>query len=159
MDKFNNTHFEQIIEASKTAPRKRSHHFFNTSPEDLLQSIYIAMQPGTYVRPHKHKHPDKREMFIAFSGKFLILQFDNEGAITDHIVLDPATKHFSVEIEARIYHTVMCLAPDSVGVDIKNGPFSQINDKNFAPWAPKEGDPDCNDYMQNICKELKLPIL
>ncbi|MEZ5197154.1 MAG: WbuC family cupin fold metalloprotein [Bacteroidales bacterium] len=158
MDKFDNNHFNKIVEASTTAPRKRFHHFFNTSPDDLLQSIYIAMQPGTYVRPHKHQSPDKREIFVAFTGRFLILQFDDRGIITDHIILDPTTNNFSIEIEPRIYHTVFCLAPDSVGIDIKNGPFSPINDKNFAPWAPKEDESGCLEYINNILYQLSITL-
>ncbi|MCD4729519.1 MAG: hypothetical protein K8R74_02885, partial [Bacteroidales bacterium] len=61
-------------------------------------------------------------------------------------------------IKERVYHTVVCLVSDSIAYEIKDGPYKPIDDKNFASWAPKEGDPSCADYIDKILKELKIQI-
>ncbi|MBM3436837.1 MAG: cupin fold metalloprotein, WbuC family, partial [Bacteroidetes bacterium] len=56
----------------------------------------------------------------------------------------------------RKYHTIICLEPDSVIYELKDGPYDPADDKNFAPWAPKEGEPGCEEYMTKILYSLGL---
>ena len=59
---------------SRNAQRKRAHHTFHKSDDDTLQRMLNAMQPGTYLQPHKHENPDKREVFLVLTGKFLVVE-------------------------------------------------------------------------------------
>ena len=34
--------------------------------------------------------------------------------------------------------------------EIKDGPYNPIDDKNFAPWAPKEGSEDVPEYIERL---------
>jgi cupin fold WbuC family metalloprotein len=126
--------------------------------DDTLQRMINSMQPGTYLRPHKHENPDKREVFIVLTGKFLVIEFDHEGNIRDHMILDPDTNQFAAEVNARTFHTVICLEPNSAAYELKDGPYNPIDDKNWAPWAPKEGDEGCEAYNQQLLKQLKINI-
>ncbi|HIC0138358.1 TPA: WbuC family cupin fold metalloprotein, partial [Enterobacter hormaechei] len=38
------------------SPRLRAHHNFHPELSDPVQRLAIAMEPGTYVRPHRHPH-------------------------------------------------------------------------------------------------------
>src|SRR4028119_475979 len=131
---------DQVSAKAKVSPRKRMNHNFHQSPEDLLNRMLNAMEPGTYVCPHKHESPEKREAFIVLSGSFLIVEFDNTGKITDHIILNREKGNFGLEIAPGTYHTLICLEPGSVLYELKDGPYNVSNDKQFAPWAPAEGD-------------------
>jgi cupin fold WbuC family metalloprotein len=143
---------------SRVAKRKRAHYTFHKTDDDTLQRMLNAMQPGTYLQPHKHENPDKREVFLVLTGKFLVVEFEENGNITDHMILDANSHQYAAEIAERVYHTVICLAPDSIAYEIKDGPYRPIDDKNFASWAPKEGDPDCAVYIDKILKELNIQI-
>ena len=33
---------------------------------------------------------------------------------------------------------------------MKPGPYSQANDKDFAPWAPREGEPGAAEYLERL---------
>lgn len=101
-------------------------------------------------------HPINVKIFIAFKGRFVFLKFDEKGEIVDHFILDPKTNSYSAEINSKIYHTLICLESDSVGLDLKTGPFHPINDKDFAEWAPKEGDERCEDYLNDILNKLNI---
>lgn len=148
----------EIIEKSRKAERKRAHFVFHKTDDDPIQRMLNAMQPGTYLQPHKHESPDKREVFLGLTGKLLVVLFDMNGQITNHMILDPSKLEYAMEIPARTFHTVICLEPDSIAYEIKDGPYDPIDDKNFASWAPKEGDTDCQKYLDKILNELGLDL-
>ena len=137
-------------------PRLRKNLNYHTDYADPINRMLNALQPGTYVQPHRHRDPDKRETFIILSGKIAVLEFDDEGSITDHVILRPLTGAYGVEIAAGVWHTLIILEHDSVIFEVKDGPYSPIDDKNFASWAPKEGDERCAAYLDELKGKLNL---
>jgi len=158
MIKIANDLLKKMMSKSKASSRGRTNHNFHDGPADPLQRMLNSMQPGTYLQPHKHENPDKREVFIALTGKFVVVQFNDDGSIADHMVLDPSKNDVAAEMKARIYHTIISLAPDSIIYELKDGPYSPLDDKNFATWAPTEGNPECSQYLNSILAELKIPF-
>ncbi len=140
------------VEALKSE-RLRKNYNYHESFDDPINRMLNAVEPGSYVQPHKHENPDKREVFLLLRGKMAVVFFDNEGNITEHVILDNE-KHFGVEIPPSVWHTIIALKPGTVVYEIKDGPYSPADDKNFASWAPKEGDAECADYINEVLKEL-----
>ena len=122
----------------------------------MLQRLINAMEPGTYVHPHKHEHPDKREVFLVLTGTLLVVEFDENGIITDHIILNRNIGNYGVEIAQRTYHTIISIEKGSVAFEMKDGPYDPADDKCFATWAPPENSPDCPAYIQNILVKLNI---
>ena len=143
---------------SRQSKRGRINHNFHSGPTDPLQRMLNSMQPGTYLQPHKHENPDKREVFMALTGKFVVIQFNDDGSIADHMILDPKNYEYAAEVAARTYHTILCLEPDSIIYELKDGPYDPADDKNFAPWAPVEGNPGCQEYLDNLLNQLNIPL-
>ena len=158
MKKIDKQLLKDMNSKSRIAPRKRAHYTFHKSDDDTLQRMLNAMQPGTYLQPHKHEDPDKREVFLVLTGKFLVVEFDRHGKIVDHVILDAHDQLHAAEIAERTYHTVICLAPDSIAYEIKDGPYDPIDDKNFASWAPKEGENGCEKYLESILDQLNITL-
>lgn len=158
MIKFDDNLINNIVAKSRIAERKRSHHLFHQFHSDPLQRMLNSMQPGTYLQPHKHEDPDRLEVLVVLKGKYLVVEFKNNGEIKDHMILEAGSLQQGAEIAAAVFHTVICLEPDSVLYEIKEGPFSPIGDKDFASWAPKEGSPQCDGYLQNILDKLAIGI-
>jgi hypothetical protein len=46
-----------------------------------------------------------------------------------------------IEIYGGEWHSVVFHAPAAVVLEVKPGPYEPEFDKEFAEWAPKEGDP------------------
>lgn len=153
MIKINQNLIAELAEIASISTRKRINYNFHKVPGDPLQRLLNVMQPNTYLQPHKHENPDKREVFIALKGKFLALEFGDEGNIVDFVILDPTTGNYAAEVPARTYHSVICLEPDSAIYELKDGPYDPADDKHFAPWAPKEGEAGCEGYIIKILKE------
>jgi len=124
-------------EASVSA-RKRKNYNFHKQDSDLLQRMLNALEPDTYVRPHKHVNPDKREIFILLKGKIAVIEFDDAGNISDKIILEHALGNYAAEIKTGSWHTVISLGNNSVYYEVKDGPYDPVNDKVFAKWSPEE---------------------
>jgi cupin fold WbuC family metalloprotein len=147
---------EEVSDLAKESQRLRKNYNFHKSPDDILQRMLNALEPGTYVHPHKHENPDKVEAFIILAGKLLVLEFDDNGKIIQHTVLSLSDKCYGVEIPARTWHSIIALESGTVVYEVKNGPYSPIDDKNFAPWAPKEGDSACESFNLHLIKQCGL---
>jgi cupin fold WbuC family metalloprotein len=154
MIRIDNSLLNTLSGKAKAAPRLRTNHNFHQSAADPLNRMLNAMEPGTYVQPHKHENPDKREAFLLLRGKMLVVSFDNAGNVTDHVVLDPQAGNFGLEVPPRTYHTLVCLAEGSVLYELKDGPYDVSNDKVFAPWAPSEGSPEAPEYNRQLLRRL-----
>ena len=150
MIKIDTRLLDETSSKAKISPRRRMNYNFHKDLSDTFQRLLNAMEPLSYIQPHKHEQPDKREVFFALRGRIVVIEFDESGNIADHILLDPLTGKFGAEIPERTYHTIVALDPDTVAYEMKDGPYSPIDDKNFASWAPKEGDPGTRKYLEEI---------
>jgi cupin fold WbuC family metalloprotein len=148
----------RVSSEAKASARLRKNYNFHSEYSDPTNRMLNAFEPGTYVQPHKHETPDKWEVFILLTGKSLVLRFDNSGNIIDHVILDHAQGIYGVELPAREWHTVLSLAPGTVLYEVKPGPYVPIDDKNFAPWAPKEGSPDVAAYLSSLLAQLGIGV-
>jgi cupin fold WbuC family metalloprotein len=151
---ISNKELDVLKTQAKQSERKRKNFNFHKHPDDTLQRMMHAMNPGTYVHPHKHENPDKREAFIILEGKVAVIEFDDAGKIVSYIILNRDTCNYGVEIPERTWHMLIALEENSVVYEVKDGPWSPLDDKNFAPWAPKEGDAACQAYLELLKKEL-----
>ncbi len=153
---INDDLLQAVIEKAETSPRRRMNYNFHPQLDDPLQRMLNCLEPGTYIQPHKHEDPDKCEAFILLKGKVLVVEFDDEGNIVTHAFLKAGTGTYGAEIAPRVFHTIIPLEEGSVVYEIKNGPYSPLNDKNFARWAPKEGEERCQVYIEKIINIVNI---
>lgn len=146
----------KLSDEAKHSSRKRMNFNFHPQPDDTLQRMMHAMHNGTYVQPHKHDNPDKTEAFIILRGKVAVVEFSEDGIPVNHTILNRDTGHFGVEIPPGTWHCLIALEDDSVVYEVKDGPYSPADDKNFANWAPKEGDVECDQYLKSLIEKLQL---
>ena len=153
---IDHTILEELSTKAKRSERKRMNFDLHYGPHDVLQRLLNAMEPGTYVRPHKHDTPDKREVFIMLRGRMAVVIFDGNGRIENHAVLDNTEGKYLVEIPPKKWHTLICLQQNTVMYEIKDGPYDVATDKQFANWAPQENTAEAQEYLAEIIKLLKL---
>lgn len=152
---------KQLLDATtakaKVSPRLRMNHNFHDDLADPVNRLINAVEPGTYLRPHRHKDPDKDEAFLLLRGKVATFTFDDEGNITETIILSPADGVYGADIKAGTWHTILVLESGSVIYEAKPGPFAPLSPDNFAPWSP---EPDASGEVEVFMEQLKksLPI-
>jgi len=130
---------EAAVVASRSRERRRANHNLHPALDDPIQRFLNVLQPDSYVRPHRHE-ADRFELFLVLAGRAAAILFDAAGAVIETVALAPdATR--AVEIPGGRWHTLLALEPDTVLFEVKPGPYRPLTDKDFASWAPAEGDP------------------
>jgi cupin fold WbuC family metalloprotein len=140
--------FASLIERARQSPRLRTNHNFHSSAEDNPHRFLNVMTRGTYITPHRHRDPPKSESFIVLEGELAFFIFDDAGQVTGTHVLGRDT--IGIDIQPGVWHTIAVLSEHVVCFEVKPGPYSAANDKDFAPWAPMEGDPRAKAYLEGL---------
>ncbi|MGA9852964.1 MAG: WbuC family cupin fold metalloprotein [Gammaproteobacteria bacterium] len=134
----------RLHENALDSPRLRTHHNLHASHEEPIHRMCMAMEPGTYVRPHRH--PDKWELLLIVSGEMLVLSFDDAGTVLSRTLLSAGGYTYGLETPAGIWHAVVTLAPSTVVFECKAGPYVPTAEQDFAPWAPPESHPRAAEF-------------
>ena len=125
-----------LAREAAAAARGRAHQLWHADHGDPVQRLAMALQPGTYVRPHRHAEPPKWEAMVLLAGRVDVLLFDDDGRVTDRATLAGEGGSQVVEIPAAAWHSLVAVEPDSALFEFKQGPFAPSS---FAGWAPDEG--------------------
>jgi cupin fold WbuC family metalloprotein len=141
---------ERTASEALAAPRKRKNHNFHARPEDSAHRLLNAIEPGSYIQPHRHLDPAKDETFVVVRGRVGLICFDDSGAVTRSAVMCPDGEVIGANIPHGIFHTLVSLAPGSVFLEAKAGPYVPIAEAERAPWAPAEGDPDAAAFLSRL---------
>jgi len=145
---------DRVSEEANKNPRKRMNHNFHDNGEEILQRMLNALEPGTYLPPHKHT--EKVEIFLLLRGKVHVLLFDDAGEIVEVKTLDPNVGEYGVEIPVGIWHTIFVEESGSVIYEIKEGPYVLGVGIEFAPWAPQpDSFTEVENYMNSLSKKVK----
>lgn len=133
--------FQALSAKAQGVARARANLNLHPQLDDPVQRFLNAIEPGSYVRPHRHAEPQaKWELFVVLSGAVAVLVLDDAGVVQERVVLDAAGDCRAVEIPAGAWHTLAALVAGTVLFECKQGPYQPASDKDFAPWAPREGE-------------------
>ncbi|MCH1503345.1 MAG: WbuC family cupin fold metalloprotein [Verrucomicrobiales bacterium] len=146
---------DRLCREATASPRRRAHLNLHEDLEEDVQRLLIAMQPGTYVRPHRHPEPYKKETLIILQGRCACFTFHNDGSINKSVILDPAKGTYLCEIPDQQWHGVTCLSDNTVVLEFKRGPYTPLTPENFATWAPEENSNTCSEYMVHLIRTVE----
>lgn len=136
--------FDAVAAEARSSARLRRNHNLHAEPE-LVQRFLNVMQPGTYVRPHRHLRSSPGEgfeCFLVLQGSMGVLLLDSDGTVIQQLRLDGEGPLRGVEIPEGVFHTLVALAADTVIFEIKQGPYQPASDKDFLAIFPAEGSPE-----------------
>lgn len=111
-----------------------------------------AVEPESYVRPHRHLRPDKVEVFLCLRGRGALVTFDDGGAIQDVAILSADGDCWGAEVPPGTWHTLVSLEPGSVFYEVIEGPYDPDSHKKFAPWAP--GEEEGQAYLEHLRERI-----
>ncbi|MEM9567689.1 MAG: WbuC family cupin fold metalloprotein [Cyanobacteria bacterium P01_E01_bin.34] len=142
------TLLDSVAVVASDSPRLRKNYNFHQLDE-TVQRMLNVLQPGTYVRPHRHIRSEGAngfEFFVVLQGKLGMLTFDERGTICDRIVLCANGPVYGIELEEGVYHSLLSLAPNTVIFELKEGPYNAATDKEFLRMFPDEGTPEAAEF-------------
>lgn len=130
------------LAASRSSPRHRMLLPIHRHQEDIVQRMVNFMQPGTYIQPHQHPRDFATETILVMQGEMGFVVFDESGSLLSAHRIKQGEL---IDIEARVWHGVVALDPDTIILEIKRGPYDDT-DKVFADWAPAEDTEEMPEY-------------
>ena len=145
--------FSSLCKKAEASPRRRHSYNIHQDPKEACQRLLNYLCHDTYITPHRHRLSNKLETLIALRGVFALLLFDENGQV-DRVHFFGSERYLCVDafvvIDPQEWHTVIALEGDCLLFEVKEGPYEPGLAKEFAPWAPLEGSPDCKKYLSKL---------
>ncbi|CAN5690906.1 WbuC family cupin fold metalloprotein [soil metagenome] len=139
-----------LSDLAKASPRLRKNLNFHADDAAQCHRLLNALEPGTYLQPHRHLNPNKDETMIVLSGRFGVLIFDDAGQVVDTVILAQENGNLALTLPVGMFHSTVALATGSVFFESKAGPYAPLTDDEKASWAPAEGEPGCAEYLAKM---------
>ena len=126
---------DRLSQEAKTSERLRMNLDLRNSTADQSQRMLNALEPGTKVPVHRHQ--DTNETVVMLRGSIRELFFDEAGQITEEILLRANAEPSAMNIPAGAWHTLECLEPGTILLEMKDGPFVPRQPEDERPqWNP-----------------------
>jgi len=140
---------DQVTAQARQGDRLRKNHNLHPTDAFCCHRLLNAMEPGSYIQPHRHLDSNKDESMVILRGRLGIVSFDEAGAVTGAHLLQ-AGDAVAVDIPHGEFHTVVSLEPGTVFFEAKAGPYLPLTAGEKAPWAPAEGDGSAGGYHASL---------
>jgi cupin fold WbuC family metalloprotein len=147
---FGRDAFDALTANARETPRLRKNRDFHDGPAHPAQRFLNAVEPDSYVRPHRHREPYKEETFVVLRGAFGLVLFDDSGNVTERALLRLGSELVGAHVPAGVFHALVALEPGSIFFEVKAGPYDVRTDKEWGAWAPAEGDPEAARYLERL---------
>ena len=127
---INDAFLDNLTERAKSSPRLRMNMDLRNSPTDQSQRMLNAIEPGSPMPIHRHKHSS--ETVVCLRGRLLEEFYDDlERMCTDTIELTPGGPNYVLNIPAGQWHTVRALESGTVLLECKDGPYEPLGEEDI----------------------------
>lgn len=117
--------FESVSAEAKESPRLRMARDMRTTPADNSQRMLNAIEPGTELPIHRHRNTS--EICIVLRGIAEEIFYDDNGNITERVMLQPDSECVGVNIEKGRWHKIVSLEPGTVIFEAKDGTYEPVS--------------------------------
>lgn len=138
---------DEVGREARNSPRLRKNRNFHDGDAAPAQRLLNAVEPGSYIAPHRHLASTKDETFIVLRGRIGLVLFDDKGKVDQTIVIEAGGDVNGVDIPHGTWHSLVSLQPGSVFFEAKAGPYLPFTAEEKAPWAPAERDVGVEEYL------------
>lgn len=146
----NDALLDEVSSTAQTSIRRRKNRNFHLTDEAVCHRLLNAIEPGSYVAPHRHLDVNKAETMLVLRGCLGLVIFGGSGEVKQTVELKAGGACFGVDIPPDVWHSVLGLVPGTVFFEAKAGPYVPLNEGERAPWAPIEGDSAASAYFDRL---------
>lgn len=151
---YDQTTLYRLSAEARANPRKRKNLNLHPCDDFCCHRFFNAIEPCSYIRPHRHLDPNKDETFVIVSGALGVIMFNDDGSIDRSAVLSVGGPVIAVDIPYGRYHGAVSLAPGTVFFEAKAGPYVPLSPEEQAQWAPLDGTPEAAEYLSELTVQL-----
>ena len=141
---------DTITAQAEKNPRRRQNHNLHPSDDFCCHRLLNAIEPESYIRPHRHMETVKDESFIILRGRLGVITFDENGTVTAKTVLSAENETLAVDIPHGVFHAAVSLEKGTVFFEAKAGPYRPLTDEEKASWAPEDGSGAVAGYLAGL---------
>ena len=142
---------DAVTAEAKASPRLRKNRNFHRADDEPAHRLLNAIEPGSYLMPHRHLEVHKDETFVVLRGRLGLVLFDDAGTVVQTAVVGPGAQALGVDIPRGTWHSAVALESGTVFLEAKAGPYRPLTAEERAAWAPAEGDPEAPGYLRRLC--------
>lgn len=147
MNVINDETLNKLSREALESPRLRKNLNMHAELDDPVQRMFNAIEPGTYVRPHRHRIGDRWELFSILRGRAIVLTFNDAGKVIERVELAAEGPNQVLEIPGSTWHGLVAQAPGTILFEVKQGPYTPVPEQDFAAWAPREGEARSEEFL------------
>ena len=135
--------------------RLRMNYNLHDDTNEPVNRLLNAMEPGTYIRPHRHTDPPKHEGIIVLRGEIAVYTFNDNGEILQQCILNPDKGMYGIDLMPHEWHSFLVLQTGTVVYEVKTGPYVPIAETDWGAWSPEPSDQQAvNEYMMMLKSKL-----
>lgn len=124
MKKIDDELLNKVSQKAKESPRLRMNYNFHEHLDDKVQRLLNALEPGTLLPVHRHRHT--AETYILLRGKIKVLFYNDQRELQEEGILSSEEGNYGVHIPAGQWHTLEVLETGSVIFEVKDGPYTPL---------------------------------
>jgi cupin fold WbuC family metalloprotein len=140
----------QVSADARQNSRLRQNYNLHPADDSRCHRLLNAIEPDSYIRPHRHLDPEKDEAFVLMSGRLGIVTFANDGTVVESAVLSHENGNLAADIPHGVYHTALSLESGTVFYEAKAGPYRPLDEDEMAAWAPDARDVQAQPYLLQL---------
>ena len=141
---------DEVSAEAAASPRLRKNRNFHASDDAACHRLVNAIEPGSYIMPHRHLDPAKEETMIGLRGRLAVVLFDEAGNVTETAVLQAGGPAMGVNIPVGTFHMVLALESGTAFLEAKAGPYLPLTPEEKASWAPAEGEAGAAAFLASL---------
>jgi cupin fold WbuC family metalloprotein len=141
---------DSLSAAAQSAPRLRKNHNLHQSDDSACHRLLNAIEPGSYIRPHRHLDPEKSESFVLLRGSLGVITFDALGKVLGSVLLRAGGERVVADIAHGVYHCALALESGTIFFEAKAGPYLPLSPEEKAEFAPEEGSAEVPLFLERL---------
>ena len=136
-----------LTEQAKASPRLRMNLDLRNTPADHSQRMLNALEPGTVMPIHRHRHTS--ETVVVLRGKVKWLYYDDKGKLTDTILVEAGGDICGLNVPMGQWHSLECLVSGSVILETKDGAWEALGEEDIL-------SPKLSTYYSKLTTDSQL---
>ena len=121
------TLLNNLTAQAQSSPRLRMNFDLRNSPADQSQRMLNALEPGTVMPIHRHRHSS--ETVVVLRGKVKWIYYNDQGEITDTFLVAPSTDLVGLCVPIGQWHSLESLETGTVILETKDGAYAPMEEK------------------------------
>ena len=140
--KIDNALLDRLSEEARRSPRLRMNYDMRTTAADGSQRMLNALEPGTELPIHRHRHSS--ETMVVIRGSVTELFYNDEGTLTDAITVAPIHNPSNlsnpqsvpmIQIEKGQWHSLKCNEPDTIIFEAKDRAYEPLTEEDILTFT------------------------